>query len=372
MHLVLGLASVALSLVLLPLTARAQQKLDCPLPVKPGVAIGGVRLGMSLEEAKAAGSFIPPGKGEPPVWRLVHPAGLWSFRLGGDKRVEEITLQTSKPCLDDGVRRVFDMTERSAQLYAPLPDCGGQAGGGGGGWNCSEHGAFFWWGPSGTSVIVRRPGRMQPFKQAPPPLPKPPARPQKAQPVTATVPELASAPAGEAGAATRAAAVPAKAQEPAEPIDPCAGNWSPAPGLACGFFGRTDSLAIECYPTQLCMGTFAAKAAGHLCVHGANGEPLGAFVPARGGRSLAYRFDKPVAVGTPVRVYVDRDVRVVPPASSYQGPNPPADPAHDPKVVGVAASFVHGGRRVANGWVLDLQVPSSAGMPAAMIEKKVE
>ncbi|HEY3446762.1 MAG TPA: hypothetical protein VGK67_10380 [Myxococcales bacterium] len=366
-RLLVGLGCLAA--MVLSSAASAQEKVECPLPVKPGVSIGGVRLGMSLDEAKAAGSFIAPGKGEAPVWRLVHPAGNWSFKLGTDKRVEEVALETSRPCLDDGPKRIIDMTERAAQLYAPLPDCGGQGGGGGGGWNCSEHGTVFWWGPSSTSVIIRRPGQMQPFKEAPPPLPKPPAKPPKAALVTATVPAFASTAAGDAG--VKAAAVPAKAAEP-EPVDPCTGNWSPAPGIACGFFGRSDSLSLECYPTHLCMGAFSPKAVAHICVHGANGEPLGAFTLGRGGRSLAYRFEKPTAVGTPVRVYVDRDVRVLPPANSYQGPKTPAEPAHDPKVVGVAASFVHGGRPVANGWVLDLQVPSSAGQPAAMVEKKVE
>ncbi|MGC4115852.1 MAG: hypothetical protein QM765_14910 [Myxococcales bacterium] len=339
----------------------AEPPVECPLPVKPGVSIGGVRLGMSLEEAKASGNFIPPGSGELPIWRLVHPAGNWSFKLGTDKRVEEITLETSKPCIDEGSKRLLDLTTKDAQRIAPFADCGGQASAMGSGWLCDEHGLSVLWRADSSRTIVRRPARMQPFKQAPPPLPKPPASAPKAPYLTATVPEV-PLPVPDAGIALK----------PPEPVDACAGNWSPAPGLACGFFGRTDSLAVECYPSQLCMGRFAAKAGGHVCIHGANGEPLGAFSLGRGGRTLAYRFDKPITVGTPLRIYIDRDVRVLPPASSYQGPKPPVDPVHDPKVVGVAASFVYGGRPVANGWVLDLVVPSSAGTNALMVEKKVE
>jgi hypothetical protein len=110
------------------------------------------------------------------------------------------------------------------------------------------------------------------------------------------------------------------------------------------------------------MGTFAEDAARHLDLHGADGAPLGPFASARGGRTLACRFGKAVATGTRVRVYVDRSVRVVAPASSYQGPNT-LEPQRDPRLAGVAVGAVVGARQIANGWVLDLQVPSSANPP---------
>lgn len=350
-------------------SARAQPAAECPLPVRPGVSIGAVRLGMTLAEAKATGSFVEPGKDEAPVWRAVTPAGNLAFRVGKDKRVEEITLESSKPCLVEGTQRVLDLAAADAQRRAPYGDCGGQASGMGSGWICEEHGILFWWkGDRATTIVVQRPTLMAPFKQAPPPMPKaPPAEPKRV--LLATVP----GPAADAGvAADGGPQRDGGVALAAAPVDPCEGNWPPAPGLACGFFGRNETLTLECYPTAQCMGSFAKSAPAHVCVHGANGEVLGALAPGRGGRTLALKFGKPMPVGTPLRVYFDRDVRVLPPANSYLGPQMPTDPARDPKVVGIAASWVVGSRPVSNGWVLDLQVPASAGLPAATVERRAE
>ncbi|MBI5542802.1 MAG: hypothetical protein HY901_02860 [Deltaproteobacteria bacterium] len=344
----------------------------CSTLIKPGVSIGQLRLGMTAEEARGVANFVAPAKDAPPVWSLA--SGGMSFRLGKDRRIEQISFVTTRPCLVDGaMQRVLDLQGREAQSNAPYPDCGGQVTAAATGWICRERGVDFLWNGSSNTMVVRRPSPMQPFKQSPPPLPKPLQVDLKAkQLVAAVVPQMldggscaqsSAADAGDAGVA-------AVQVEPETPPDPCKDNWSPMPMLACGFFGRNEALAVECYPTQLCMGAFAKDAPTHVSIHGANGEALGAFTLARGGRTLVHRFGKAMPIGSPVRVYLDRDVRVLAPASSYQGPKPITDPAKDPRIAGVPMSAVVGSRQVANGWVLDLQVPASAGQPDASIEKR--
>jgi hypothetical protein len=295
---------------------------------------------MTAPEAMATGKFVAPGKDEAPVFRTVLPTGPLSFRLGKDKRVEEIRFETSRPCFLEGHRRIVDLTSKESQNWAPFADCGGFVTAARTGWVCDEHGIDVLWDGAKNPIVVRRPSAIQPYTWSPAPLPKLPVAAPKPSAKDAGLPDGAVA------------------EEPLP--DPCAGNWARISKLSCGFFGRGDALTLECYPVELCMGTFAKEAPRHADLHGANGESLGAFELGRGGRTLAFKFGKKMATGTPVRIYFDRLLKVLPPPTSYLGPDVPEDPTKDPKVVGIAMAAVVGSREVPSGWVLDLVVPASA------------
>jgi hypothetical protein len=210
-------------------------------------------------------------------------------------------------------------------------------------WLCRELGVEYFWEGEKSGASVFKPTPIKPFVGAPPPRPTPP------KPVVQCEPAVD-------GGEKQCTELP--------PPDPCAGNVAPMPEIACGFFGRNEQLAIQCYLTNLCMGVFEEGMGERIEVRGENGALLGSMRSWHEGRTLRYGFGAAPKVGTRLRIVVDGRLSALPPESAL--PNPAVSPAESQARVAIGAAVpvqvrhVVGARALPGGFVLDLKVPKTA------------
>ncbi|MGI5863968.1 MAG: hypothetical protein ACOX6T_18200 [Myxococcales bacterium] len=321
---------------------------NCVPLVNPGRSIGPVELGAKLADLQAAGLEMRPS--ERGGFLVFLDGAELLVQLDGRKRVSQVRIDASRICVkEDG--KVVDLSARGADDLQPLAGCGRNAARHRSSWQCPEQGVeFFWEGAkTGASVFAAAPAKV--FKAAPPPVPEP-AKPIK----------RCEGPAAEGEPIEAAAGTEVRCWEEPPP-DPCNGNIAPMPEIACGFFGRNERLALECYLTNLCMGRFTDSSAGKIQVYSEAEGWLGSMSPSREWRAMRYHFSKAPPVGARLRVVVDGEVASLLPASSIG--NKAISPAEFERMqaTGEAAVRVRhlvGGRQVPGGFVLDLAVPRSA------------
>ena len=342
----LAIAAAAAAVVMGSLPARAAA--PCAAPVRPGRSIGQVALGAKLAELAAAGVTVRALEGR----QFLASADGVELRVEVDRKqqVTRIRVEGAQVCIDEGRHHFVELAAKGADMVAPLPGCGLFAAQHRSSWQCPERGVEFFREGKKTGASVFAPSDMKPFKTAPPSVPVPPAPVVKCEPV---------APAG--GTPAEESAEERCFEEP--PPDPCQGNIARMPEIACGFFGRDERLALECYLVDLCMGTFAESTAGRIQLYTADGW-LGSLAPSRQGRGMRHPFAAPPPVGTKLRVIVDAEVAALPPVSSL--PNPAVarsevmEQMKSGKPAPIRVRHLVGGRSVPGGFVLDLEVPRSA------------
>lgn len=279
---------------------------ECLNPAVPGTSIGPVKIGMRLEEVKKLGE-VAAVDGE---WSAV---GAVQFRLGKDKKVEEVRTYAERVCIADGPEMTINMADPELRINGPaIAGCGGEGSAIWEGWRCPDHGLLLFWEAGRPGVWVMKPTKAQPQRQPPPAAPWNLKAEAKVD--------------GEAKVACRE---------------------RPNSHLACGFFGKAPALALECYLPDPCMGEFGEGAGKMIDVHWASGARLGNMERNRDGASLAYRFAQTPPARSVVRVIVQPGLKSV-----RRG----EDPAESARNV----VWLIGSRRLNTGFVLDLEVPPAA------------
>lgn len=287
------------------LLGAAGARAECINPAVPGTSIGPVRIGMGLEEVRKLGEVAAVDT----EWSAV---GAVQFRLGKDKKVEEVRTYAAQVCIQDGVEMKIDMANADVHLNGPaIAGCGGEGSAIWEGWRCPDHGILLFWEAGRPGVWVMKPTKALPQRQPPPPAPWNVKQEGKAV---------------------------------------CKDR--PNSHLACGFFGRAPALALECYLPDPCMGEFGEGAGKMIDVHWASGERLGSMERNRDGASLVYRFAKTPPARSVVRVIVPLGLK------SVRRGEEPAKSARD-------VVWLIGSRRLNTGFVLDLEVPPAAVVAAA-------
>ena len=127
---------LAIACALVSSAASAQRVDPCRESVRPGEAVGVIRLGMTLEEVRKQGPVENPRPNAPP-W---YSRGKVQFKLGANGRVEMISVEGPQICLFDQTRRALDLKAHDAQRSPPFPDCVLKAAEGATAWECARHG----------------------------------------------------------------------------------------------------------------------------------------------------------------------------------------------------------------------------------------
>jgi hypothetical protein len=336
--------ALAAATLLFVWTSLALAEEPCAGAVRPGRSIGKVQLGAKVTELRDTGFDVRPLKGT--TFLVLDSGQELRVEVDDRKRIKRIRLEASRVCIREQSTFELDLGTAGAEAQAPLAGCGQQAAQHRSSWQCPEQGMELFWEGKKSGASVFAPTLMKPFQVAPPPFPEAPKAVRKcetSQPVDGAVAEERCW------------------DEP--PPDPCAGNTAPMPELACGFFGRDERLALECYPIGLCMGRFTRGSGGRIQVYSEAEGWLGSMAASREHRGMRFQFASPPPVGSKLRIIVGGEVATeLPPTALVSKAVSPSEfeRFESTGVVAVRVRHLVGGRNVGDAFVLDLSVPRSA------------